>query len=139
MTTNNCITCRSAASPTHWPFEEMLVRGESGIRSADVEGLEDLVGRILGVFQSVMATQLQKRWSQVALRWATSCSSRLYASKSFQVCPPLCLCCVCVCLCLCLCVYVNLSVCLSICLSVNLHLYTTCYHRFVELYIFHCH
>ena len=65
----------------------MLVR-DAGIRAPDVENLENLVGRILGVFQSVMATQLQKRWSEVALRWATSCSSRLYASKSFQVCHP---------------------------------------------------
>ena len=62
---------------------------DAGIRAPDVENLENLVGRILGVFQSVMATQLQKRWSEVALRWATSCSSRLYASKSFQVCPSL--------------------------------------------------
>ena len=62
---------------------------DAGIRAPDVENLENLVGRILGVFQGVMATQLQKRWSEVALRWATSCSSRLYASKSFQVCPSL--------------------------------------------------
>lgn len=90
------VTCRGVASSTHWPFEEMLVKGEAGIRAADVENLENLVGRILGVFQGVMSTQLQKRWSEVALRWATSCSSRLYASKSFQVC-------LCVALFICLC------------------------------------
>lgn len=78
----------------------MLVKGEAGIRIADVENLENLIGRILGVFQSVMATQLQKRWSEVALRWATSCSSRLYASKSFQVCPS---------------IYYSMIVCLSVC------------------------
>ena len=96
----------------------MLVRGEAGVRSADVEGLEDLVGRILGVFQSVMATQLQKRWSQVALRWATSCSSRLYASKSFQVCPSVCLS-VCPCVSVCLSVHVYPSVCLSMCVHLS--------------------
>lgn len=85
----------------------MLVRGEAGIRVADVENLENLVERILGVFQSVMATQLQRRWSEVALRWATSCSSRLYASKSFQVC-------------LSVCPSVHVSLCLSVCLCLFL-------------------
>ena len=78
--------CRSAVSSSHWPFEEMLTRGDMGLRSAQVSNLEGLVERILGVFRGVLATQLQKKWSEVALRWATSCSSRLYASKSFQVC-----------------------------------------------------
>ena len=112
------LLCRSATSPTHWPFEEMLVRGgEAGTRCAHVENLENLVERILGVFQGVMASQLQKRWSEVALRWATSCSSRLYASKSFQVCLSVCLS-VYTSLCLSVCLYIFVSVCLSVCLSV---------------------
>ncbi|XP_065885600.1 protein furry homolog isoform X2 [Dysidea avara] len=80
------ISEKSAVSSSHWPFEEMLTRGDMGLRSAQVSNLEGLVERILGVFRGVLATQLQKKWSEVALRWATSCSSRLYASKSFQIC-----------------------------------------------------
>jgi len=68
----------------------MLTRGDMGQRSAQVSNLEGLVERILGVFRGVLATQLQKRWSEVALRWATSSSSRLYASKSLQVCNRVC-------------------------------------------------
>lgn len=79
-------SCRSATNSSHWPFEEMLTRGDMGLRSAEVSNLEGLVERILGVFRGVLlATQLQKRWSDVALKWATSSPSRLYASKSFQV------------------------------------------------------
>ena len=94
----------------------MLTRGDMGQRSAQVSNLEGLVERILGVFRGVLATQLQKRWSEVALRWATSSPSRLYASKSFQVCNLVyCVCCVCIAMhitcvmscvkCRCMCVY----------------------------------
>ena len=127
-------TCRSASSPAHWPFEEMLVRGEAGIRVADVENLENLVGRILGVFQSVMATQLQKRWSEVALRWATSCSSRLYASKSFQVCPSVCLS---VHVCLSVYLLVCICICYLYCCCYGSYLYCCCYGRSVEHCTFH--
>ncbi|EDV24409.1 uncharacterized protein TRIADDRAFT_56185 [Trichoplax adhaerens] len=74
-----------------WQCEEVTPRNMS-IKSID--SLENFVKSIIdaaSVLQS--CKELKENWIQVALQWATSCSSRHYAGRSFQVlrllCPPL--------------------------------------------------
>lgn len=66
-----------------WAFEEITPRSYK-IKSA--EQLELFVASVVKIFQaSDSGTQVQEKMAKVALQWATSCSSRHYAGRSFQV------------------------------------------------------
>lgn len=66
-----------------WAFEEITPRSYK-IKSA--EQLELFVASVVQIFQaSDSGTQVQEKMAKVALHWATSCSSRHYAGRSFQV------------------------------------------------------
>lgn len=66
-----------------WAFEDITPRSYK-IKSA--EQLELFVASVVQIFQaSDPRTQVQAEMAKVALHWATSCSSRHYAGRSFQV------------------------------------------------------
>ena len=66
-----------------WAFEDITPRSHK-IRSA--EQLEVFLASVVQIFQkSEAGAQVQEKWAKVALQWATSCSSRHYAGRSFQV------------------------------------------------------
>ncbi|XP_068703466.1 protein furry homolog-like isoform X2 [Montipora foliosa] len=66
-----------------WAFEDITPRSYE-IKSA--EQLELFVASVVQIFQaSDSGTQVQEKMARVALHWATSCSSRHYAGRSFQV------------------------------------------------------
>lgn len=66
-----------------WAFEEITPRSYK-IKSA--EQLELFVASVVQIFQaSDHGSKVQEKMAQVALQWATSCSSRHYAGRSFQV------------------------------------------------------
>ena len=66
-----------------WAFEEITPRSYK-IKSA--EQLELFVASVVQIFQASDAgSKVQEKMAQVALQWATSCSSRHYAGRSFQV------------------------------------------------------
>ena len=66
-----------------WPFEDITPRN-TAIKSA--EQLEAFLRMVIAIFEeAVPHAHLLERWSYEALHWATSCSSRHYAGRSFQV------------------------------------------------------
>ncbi|XP_029213132.2 LOW QUALITY PROTEIN: protein furry homolog [Acropora millepora] len=66
-----------------WAFEDITARSYK-IKSA--EQLELFVASVVQIFQaSDSGNQVQEKMAKVALQWATSCSSRHYAGRSFQV------------------------------------------------------
>ena len=66
-----------------WAFEEITPRSYK-IKSA--EQLELFVASVVQIFQaSDSGSKVQEKMAKVALQWATSCSSRHYAGRSFQV------------------------------------------------------
>lgn len=66
-----------------WAFEEITPRSYK-IKSA--EQLELFVASVVQIFQaSDSGSKVQEAMAKVALQWATSCSSRHYAGRSFQV------------------------------------------------------
>ncbi|KAL9973951.1 hypothetical protein ACROYT_G020474 [Oculina patagonica] len=66
-----------------WAFEEITPRSYK-IKSA--EQLEMFVASVVQIFQaSDPGSKVQEKMAKVALLWATSCSSRHYAGRSFQV------------------------------------------------------
>lgn len=74
-----------------WQCEEVTPRNMS-IKS--IESLENFIKNVIDAFSVLQSCkELKENWTQVALQWATSCSSRHYAGRSFQVlrllCPPL--------------------------------------------------
>ena len=68
-----------------WAFEDITPRSHQ-VKSAGQ--LEVFLATVVHIFQSstlLKGTELQEKWAKVALQWATSCSSRHYAGRSFQV------------------------------------------------------
>eukprot|EP00794_Sanderia_malayensis_P007422 gene7422-8242_t len=66
-----------------WQFEDITPRNNA-IKSADQ--LEVFLRMVTGIFEeAVPHAHLLERWGYEALHWATSCSSRHYAGRSFQM------------------------------------------------------
>ncbi|XP_065059033.1 protein furry homolog-like isoform X2 [Rhopilema esculentum] len=66
-----------------WPFEDITPRNVA-IKSA--EQLEAFLRMVISIFEeAVPHAHLLERWGYESLHWATSCSSRHYAGRSFQV------------------------------------------------------
>ena len=66
-----------------WAFEDITPRNGS-IKSADQ--LESFLQIIVSLFDEALPrVALRGRWGREALHWATSCSSRHYAGRSFQI------------------------------------------------------
>ena len=66
-----------------WAFEDITPRNGT-IKSADQ--LESFLQIIVTLFADALPhALLPGRWAREALHWATSCSSRHYAGRSFQV------------------------------------------------------
>ena len=78
---NRCLCSRERRRPL-WSYEEITSRVVA-IKSA--EHLEALLSRVMGVVSDIPGPGLSERWAKEALRWATYCSSRHYAGRSFQV------------------------------------------------------
>ncbi|XP_062513570.1 protein furry homolog-like isoform X2 [Corticium candelabrum] len=76
------VTTRDRHKPL-WPYEEITTRATSIKSTAH---LEALLSRVLTVFSCLPGSDVRRRWAKVALQWATSCSSRHYAGRSFQIC-----------------------------------------------------
>eukprot|EP00117_Sycon_ciliatum_P032387 scpid1600/ scgid25124/ Protein furry homolog-like; ALL1-fused gene from chromosome 4p12 protein len=66
-----------------WSYEEITSRVVS-IKSA--EHLKALLSRVMTVLSELPGPALSERWAKESLRWATCCSSRHYAGRSFQLC-----------------------------------------------------
>ena len=66
-----------------WAFEDITPRN-GNIKSADQ--LESFLQIIVSLFDEALPrSALRGRWGREALHWATSCSSRHYAGRSFQI------------------------------------------------------
>eukprot|EP00118_Oscarella_pearsei_P024133 m.300196 g.300196 ORF g.300196 m.300196 type:complete len:796 (+) comp40791_c1_seq23:3640-6027(+) len=76
------ITSRDRNKPL-WQYEEITTRT---VTIKSTAHLEALLSRVLKVFSSVLGSDIRRRWAKVALQWATTCSSRRYAGRSFQIC-----------------------------------------------------
>jgi hypothetical protein len=76
------VTTRDRHKPL-WPYEEITTRATSIKSTAH---LEALLCHVLKVFSCLPGSDIRRLWAKVALQWATSCSSRHYAGRSFQIC-----------------------------------------------------
>ena len=66
-----------------WAFEDITPRNGT-IKSADQ--LESFLQIIIQLFDDALPNALLPgRWARESLHWATSCSSRHYAGRSFQI------------------------------------------------------
>lgn len=66
-----------------WPFEDITPRNTT-VKSA--EQLKIFLRMVISIFEeAVPHAHLLERWGYEALHWATSCSSRHYAGRSFQM------------------------------------------------------
>lgn len=73
---------RSISKPL-WSFEDITPRNYK-IKSA--EQMEIFLALVIHIFStSDIGSSVQGDWAKVALQWATTCSSRHYAGRSFQV------------------------------------------------------
>ena len=74
--------CFSDCKPL-WAFEDITPRNGT-IKSADQ--LESFLQIIVSLFDDALPHALLRgRWGRESLHWATSCSSRHYAGRSFQI------------------------------------------------------
>lgn len=82
MIMNDIISSSSATKPL-WSFEDITPRC-SKIKSS--EQMEVFLALVIHIFSgSDVGSEVQEKWAKMALSWATTCSSRHYAGRSFQV------------------------------------------------------
>ena len=79
---HSIFSSRSDCKPL-WAFEDITPRNGT-VKSA--EQLESFLQIIVQLFDDALPNALLPgRWARESLHWATSCSSRHYAGRSFQI------------------------------------------------------
>ncbi|XP_032237485.2 protein furry homolog isoform X2 [Nematostella vectensis] len=73
----------NSACKALWAFEDITSRS---FKIKSTEQMEVFLALVIHIFKSCdEGLELQEKWAKVALNWATTCSSRHYAGRSFQV------------------------------------------------------